>query len=101
MEAYVIGGEISESKKYLISLKKEKINDKNYNSLLTYFDLVIRIIDDRNYKPDMNTFSEFIKKNNVNLKTWSFDLFNTWIETSKLDKSQREKLLELNKIYQN
>ncbi|APG64830.1 hypothetical protein LPB136_05410 [Tenacibaculum todarodis] len=99
VEAYIIANKIDFAKKHLDKIKLLKVNDKNYKSLIPYFEAIINTIENNNYNINFEEFKKRLYINKVKLKTWSFKLMEDWTILNHLSKDKNLKIIKLNKIY--
>lgn len=99
IEAYIIGDNIELAKEHIKNIKFLKIDDKNYSSLVSYFEIIIKIIEKINYTPNFAEFKNSLEENKVNLKSWSFQLIEDWVQLASLNKTQKIKIIRLNNLY--
>ena len=99
IEAYIIGNEIGLAKIELNKIKILNIDNKNYKSLITYFEIILKIIKEDNFKKDFLKLKSNLKENNIELKGWSFKLIKDWVQLSKLKKEQKNSIKKLNILF--
>ena len=99
VEAYIIANKISLAKKHLKKTKTLNIDYKNYDILIPYFESIINILEDENYKVNLNKFHTKLKENSIKLNSWSFKLIEDWVVLNNLPEDKKIKILQLNHLF--
>ena len=101
IESYIIGNKIDLAKKHLLAIKNQGFVNKDYFSLVMYFKIIISILknDTLNFDIQKNELKEYIEKNNVELKSWSFLLIKDWLLLKTINQKQTAKINSLNNLF--
>jgi Leucine-rich repeat (LRR) protein len=99
IEAYIISNQIDLAQIHLEKIKKLSPKDKNYKSLISYFNIIIEIIKNENVNLKSAQLKSQIKVDTIKLKSWSFQLMEDWIVLSSLNHKQKLDIINLNNLY--
>lgn len=100
IEAYVISNQLELAQEHLKKIEILGIKDKNYKSLISYFNIIIEIIKNENFHSGHSKLKNDIKINTIKLKNWSFQLLEEWVQISSLNQNQKKNIINLNSLYQ-
>lgn len=100
IEAYVISNQLELAQEQLKKLEVLGVKDKNYKSLISYFNIIIEIIKNENFHSGNSKLKNAIKIDTIKLKRWSFQLLEEWVQISSLNQKQRKNIINLNSLYQ-
>ncbi|TXD49084.1 leucine-rich repeat domain-containing protein [Polaribacter sp. IC073] len=99
VEAYIIGNKINLASEYINRLDKIEVENRNYKSLIPYFQEIINIAKIDNHKFSISKFENLLKLNKFFLKNWSFKLIEDWLILNNLSEDKNKKITELNNLY--
>lgn len=102
LEAYIVAGENQLAKNYYNKLTIIGIDDSNYTVLLQYFKILMNVAQENNYiqfNDDYNDFKEKLNKQNIQLKSWSFELLLDWNKLNNLNINQKQNINKLTNIF--
>lgn len=99
IEAYILANKTNLAKVHLKKLNLLNLSVKNYTGLISYFEIILDIIDNKNYSISLAKLKSILQANKVKLKSWSFKLIEDWITLNDLSKDQNFKINELNNLY--
>ncbi|MGB7784680.1 MAG: hypothetical protein WBL27_01135 [Salinimicrobium sp.] len=91
LELYIVSGKTSEAKEYLEVLKSLDIPSERNQILLQYFDLILSTLEGKVNQKEIEEFDP-----SVEIKGWSFELFNNWLKQTDLSTQKKEKINTLN-----
>lgn len=99
IEAYVISNQLELAQEYLKKKEILSIKDKDYKSLISYFNIIIKIIKNESFHSVATKLKNNIKIDPIKLKNWSFKLLEEWVQLSSLDQEQKKSIIRLNNLY--
>lgn len=91
LELYIVSGQISEAKEYLKEVKSLDIPSERNQVLLKYFNLILVTLEGEVNEKEIEEFDP-----SVEIKGWSFELFNKWLKQTDLSPQKKEKINTLN-----
>ncbi|RXG14179.1 leucine rich repeat (LRR) protein [Leeuwenhoekiella aestuarii] len=100
VELYIIANEFTEARNYLLEL--QPLNDMDYSSmvLMKYFNLVLSIIQEEDSAKEINSFEDTFQKEQTDFQSWSFKLFEMWLDKADLTPKKKQTIKELTMIIQ-
>lgn len=92
LELMIIKGNFQQAENYINELRQKEISSKGHKLLIEFFGLILNILKGNMNPEAYDQFLEKLSKEPNQLKYWSFQLFNAWLNISNIDNEKKKKI---------